>query len=61
MLLRAAGGILVITATSAGGILAAERIRNQYEQLKYLQKLICLLRSEILYARSYLGDRKSVV
>ena len=52
MLLRAAGGILVITATSAGGILAAERIRNQYEQLKYLQKLICLLRSEILYART---------
>ena len=34
MLLRAAGGILVITATSAGGILAGERVRKQDEQLK---------------------------
>ena len=31
-------------------------LQNQYEQLKYLQKIICLLRSEIRYARSYLGE-----
>ncbi len=55
-MLKMAGGVLVIIATSAGGIAAAEKFRNQYEQLKYLQKMIYLLRSEILYARSYLGE-----
>lgn len=50
------GFLLVVGATSAGGIGAANRIRNQYEQLRYLQKLICLLRSELQYARSYLGE-----
>lgn len=54
--MKTAGGLLVIAATSMGGIAAAQRIGNQYEQLKYLQKIIYLLRSEILYARSYLGE-----
>lgn len=56
MLLKTAGGLLVIGAASVGGILAAERIRDRYEQLRYLQKLFCLLRSEILYARADLGE-----
>lgn len=56
MIQKTVGFCLIIGATSAGGIGAADRIRNRYEQLRYLQKLICLLRSEIQYARSYLGE-----
>lgn len=56
MIQKIIGFFLIIGATSAGGINAADRIRNQYEQLRYLQKLICLLRGEIQYARAYLGE-----
>ncbi len=50
------GILLIIGSTSVGGVAAAERIRMQYEQLKYLQKIVCLLKGEIRYARSYLGE-----
>ena len=53
MLLKTMGGVLVIAATSMWGHAAAERVKNSYDQLQYLQKLLYLLRSEILYARSY--------
>ncbi len=56
MLQKTLGICMVIAATSAGGFSAANKIRDQYEQLRYLQKLVCLLRSEIQYARSYLGE-----
>lgn len=56
MLMKTIGGALVIAATSAWGHTAAERVKNQYSQLQYLQKLLYMLRSEILYARSYLGE-----
>ncbi len=56
MLLKTIGGVLVIAATSVWGHAAAERVKNGYEQLLYLQKLLYLLRSEILYARAYLGE-----
>ena len=56
MLYKIIGICLIIGATSAGGIGAADKIRNQYEQLRYLKKLILLLRGEIQYARSYLGE-----
>ena len=35
---------------------AAERLREQYEQMRLLQSLLYALRSEILYARSYLEE-----
>ena len=56
MLRKTMGGVLVIAATSMWGHTAAERVKNSYDQLQYLQKLLYLLRSEILYARSYLGE-----
>lgn len=59
--MKPAGAVLVIIATSAWGITAAQKFQNQYEQLKYLQKIICLLRSEIRYARSYLGEAFSQI
>lgn len=54
--MKSIGGILVIAATSLWGHAAAEKVRNGYKELQYLQKLLYLLRSEILYARSYLGE-----
>lgn len=56
MLMKTVGGVFVIAATSIWGHVAAERVRNHYSQLQYLQKLLYLLRGEILYARSYLGE-----
>lgn len=56
MIQKVIGICMVIGATSAGGVSVANRISGQYEQLRYLQKLICGLRSEIQYARSYLGE-----
>lgn len=50
------GICMVIGAASAGGVLAAERVRMGYECLRYLQKLICRLKSEIQYARACLGE-----
>lgn len=47
---------MILGATSLGGMTAADKVRNQYEQMQYLQRLIYRLRSEILYARSYLGE-----
>lgn len=53
---KIAGALLVIGATSLWGVLAAERMRNQYAQLRYLQRIFLLLQGEIRYARSYLGE-----
>lgn len=54
--MRTVGGMLVIAATSMWGHTAAKQIGNRYRQLQYLQKILYLLRGEILYARSYLGE-----
>lgn len=50
------GAVLIIGATSLWGIRAADRINDQYVQMQYLKKLVYQLRSEIRYARSYLGE-----
>lgn len=54
--MKIAGAVLVIGSASLGGIAAAEGLRNQYRQMQYLQKVICRLKSEIRYSRSYLGE-----
>ncbi len=56
MFLKMIGISLIMCTTFLGGGMAADKIKVQYEQLKYLQKLICRLRSEIRYAKSYLGE-----
>ena len=55
-MLKAAGSILIIAATTLWGMKAAERVREQYEQMRLLQSVLYALRGEILYARSYLGE-----
>lgn len=42
--------------TSIWGITKAEKVRNQLEHMKYLQRIISLLQSEIRYSRDYLGE-----
>ncbi|MGF0034099.1 stage III sporulation protein AB [Bariatricus sp. SGI.154] len=56
MLLKITGALLIVGATSWGGIIAAARLQNQYAQMQYLQRLIYRLKSEIQYANSYLGE-----
>lgn len=55
-MLKLAGSLLIIGATTLWGMAAAERLREQYEQMRLLQSLLYALRSEILYARSYLEE-----
>lgn len=56
MLLKLAGAVLIIGTASLGGVHAADGLQNQYRQMQYLQRLMCRLKSEIWYARSYLGE-----
>lgn len=56
MMLKVIGSLIVIMTSACGGIVAAEHIRDQYGQMRYLQKLIYRLRSEIFYSRAYLGE-----
>lgn len=55
-MIRFLGICLIISSTSAWGMLAAEQYRNQYRQLQYLQRLLYRLRSEILYSRAFLSE-----
>ena len=50
-MLKLAGSLLIIGATTLWGMAAAERLREQYEQMRLLQSLLYALRSEILYAK----------
>ncbi len=56
MTVKIIGLCMVIGAASAGGALAAEKVRHGYEQLRYLQRIICQLKSEIQYTRACLGE-----
>lgn len=42
--------------TSVWGIMKAERVKNQLDNMKYLQRIISLLQSEIRYSRVFLGE-----
>ena len=50
------GVCMVVGAASAGGGLAAQKVRLGYERLRCLQRIICQLRSEIQYARACLPE-----
>lgn len=56
MLLKISGCLLVIAATTLAGMVYAGRIQEQYRQMKYLQRLIYMIESEIRYAHTYLGE-----
>lgn len=53
---KLAGCVLVISASSLMGMRRAEMIRNHYQQMKYLQRIICMIESEIRYAHAHLGE-----
>lgn len=56
MVAKTAGCILVLTATTAWGAKAACELGQCYEQARQLELLMVRLRSEMLYARTCLGD-----
>lgn len=55
-MLKIAGSILVIGATTLFGIRRAEELKEQYRQMEYLRQLFYQLQSEIRYARSPFGE-----
>jgi len=55
-MLKAAGSILIIGATTLYGIKRAQELKEQYVQMEYLQQLFYRIQSEIRYARSPLGE-----
>jgi stage III sporulation protein AB len=55
-MLKIMGTILVITATSLWGIYSSWQLNDQYLQMQYIQKLICQMKYEIRYTRTYLED-----
>lgn len=47
---------MIVGMTSIWGITKAEKVKNQLENMKYLQRIICLMQSEIRYSRAFLGE-----
>lgn len=56
MPVKLAGCLLVIGAAALMGMRKGETIQNQYRQMKYLQRLLCMMESEIRYAHAHLGE-----
>lgn len=56
MLIKLSGCLLVIAATTLAGIVYAGSIQEQYRQMKYLQRIVYMIESEIRYAHTYLGE-----
>ena len=54
MLLKISGCLLVIAATTLTGITRADKIQEQYRQMRVLQRLLYMLESEIRYANTHL-------
>lgn len=55
-MLKAAGSILVILTTTSFGLMKAAGFREEYQQLLYVQRIFCMLQSEMRYARAPLGE-----
>lgn len=56
MLLKISGCLLVIAATTLAGMVRAGSIQEQYRQMKYLQRILYMIESEIRYSHTYLGE-----
>lgn len=56
MLLKVSGVVFVMAATTFMGIRRADDIQEEYRQMRYLQRIISMMESEIRYARSHLGE-----
>lgn len=55
-MIRLAGAAMVVSACALFGFRAAEGLEKQYRQLQDLFRIICMLQSEIGYARSFLSE-----
>ena len=55
-MIKMAGALLIVSTTTLAGIEKAKRLRNHLRQMKYLQRILCLIQSEIRYSRSFLGE-----
>lgn len=54
--MKVAGSLIVITAASLLGAVAAKDMDAQYEELRYISQLLMMLQSEIRYSRSFLSE-----
>lgn len=55
-MMKMAGALLITGTTSLWGIKEASKVKNQLKHMKCLQKIICLIQSEIRYSKAYLGE-----
>lgn len=56
MLIKLCGVLFIVASTTFLGIRRADDIKEEYRQMRYLQRIICMIESEIRYARSHLGE-----
>ena len=56
MPVKLVGCLLVVGAAALMGVRKGEAVRNQYRQMKYLQRILCMIESEIRYAHAHLGE-----
>ena len=54
--MKVAGSLIVITAASLLGAVAAKDMDAQYEEMRYISQLLMMLQSEIRYSRSFLSE-----
>lgn len=55
-MLKIAGSMIVVGATTLIGMKKAEDTKEAYRQMQMLERLVCRIYSEIRYQRSYLGE-----
>ena len=51
-----AGALLIVGMTSVWGIIKADKLKSQLENMRYLQRIVSLIQSEIRYSRAFLGE-----
>ena len=56
MIFKVCGCFFVLAATTFAGMARAECIKEQYRQMRMLQRIICMVESEIRYAHTHLGE-----
>ena len=57
MIFKVCGCFFVLAATTFAGMARAECIKEQYRQMRMLQRIICMVESEIRYAHTHLGEK----
>ena len=55
-MMKVAGALLILGTTTIWGIKKAEKYKSKLEHMKYLQRILTLIQSEIRYSRSFMGE-----